>query len=43
MRSAILQLEGPINRFPAPIKAVAMMAANISEKWVGTNADELFE
>jgi polyphosphate glucokinase len=29
--------------FPAPIKAgVAMMAANISEKWVGTNADELF-
>ena len=29
--------------FPAPIKSgVAMMAANISEKWVGTNADELF-
>jgi polyphosphate glucokinase len=29
--------------FPAPIKGgVAMMAANISEKWVGTNADELF-
>ena len=36
--------EGPIGiGFPAPIKAgVAMMAANISEKWVGTNADELF-
>jgi len=29
--------------FPAPIKSgVAMMAANISEKWVGLNADELF-
>jgi polyphosphate glucokinase len=29
--------------FPAPIKnGVAMMAANISEKWVGTNADDLF-
>jgi polyphosphate glucokinase len=29
--------------FPAPIKGgVAMMAANISEKWIGTNADELF-
>ncbi len=29
--------------FPAPIKAgVAMMAANISEKWVGMNADDLF-
>jgi len=29
--------------FPAPIKSgVAMMAANISPKWVGTNADELF-
>ena len=29
--------------FPAPIKAgIAMMAANISEKWVGTNADDLF-
>jgi len=36
--------EGPIGiGFPAPVKAgVAMMAANISEKWVGTNADELF-
>lgn len=35
---------GPIGiGFPAPIKAgTAMMAANISEKWVGTNADELF-
>jgi len=29
--------------FPAPIKAgIAMMAANISEKWIGTNADDLF-
>ena len=29
--------------FPAPIKGgVAMMAANISEKWVGINTDELF-
>jgi polyphosphate glucokinase len=29
--------------FPAPIKGgVAMMAANISEQWVGVNADELF-
>jgi len=29
--------------FPAPIKSgVALMAANVSEKWVGTNADELF-
>jgi len=29
--------------FPAPIKAgVAMMAANVSQKWVGTNADDLF-
>lgn len=29
--------------FPAPIKhGVAMMAANISQKWVGVNADELF-
>lgn len=29
--------------FPAPIKGGAvMMAANISEKWVGLNADELF-
>ena len=29
--------------FPAPIRAgVAMMAANVSEKWIGTNADELF-
>jgi len=36
--------KGPIGiGFPAPIKGgVAMMAANISEKWVGTNADELF-
>ena len=36
--------KGPIGiGFPAPIKAgVAMMAANVSDKWVGTNADELF-
>jgi polyphosphate glucokinase len=36
--------KGPIGiGFPAPIKGgVAMMAANISGKWVGTNADELF-
>ena len=36
--------QGPIGiGFPAPIKAgVALMAANVSEKWVGTNADELF-
>src|SRR6266540_2094638 len=30
-------------RFPATIKSgIAMMAANISDKWVGTNADDLF-
>ncbi len=36
--------KGPIGiGFPAPIKAgVAMMAANISPKWVGVNADDLF-
>jgi len=29
--------------FPAPIKSgIAMMAANVSDKWVGTNADDLF-
>lgn len=35
---------GPIGiGFPAPIKSgVAMMAANVSEKWIGTNADNLF-
>ncbi len=35
---------GPIGiGFPAPIKAgVTLMAANVSEKWVGTNADQLF-
>ncbi len=35
--------QGPIGvGFPAPIKGgVAMMAANVSQKWVGTNADEL--
>lgn len=36
--------KGPVGiGFPAPIKnGIAMMAANISEKWIGTNADELF-
>jgi len=36
--------EGPIGiGFPAPIKAgVTMMAANVSERWVGLNADALF-
>jgi polyphosphate glucokinase len=36
--------KGPIGiGFPAPIKGgVAMMAANISKKWVGVNADQLF-
>lgn len=36
--------QGPIGiGFPAPIKSgVAMMAANISPKWVGVNADDLF-
>jgi polyphosphate glucokinase len=35
---------GPIGiGFPAPIKSgIAMMAANVSAKWVGTNADDLF-
>jgi len=35
---------GPIGiGFPAPIKSgVAMMAANVSEKWVGTNVDDMF-
>lgn len=35
---------GPIGiGFPAPIKSgVALMAANISQEWVGTNADDLF-
>ncbi len=29
--------------FPAPIKGgVAMMAANVSDKWIGVNADDLF-
>jgi polyphosphate glucokinase len=38
------QWNGPIGiGFPAPIKGgVTMMAANISQKWVGTNADDLF-
>ncbi len=36
--------KGPIGiGFPAPIKGgVALMAANISKKWIGTNADALF-
>lgn len=36
--------KGPIGiGFPAPIKGgVAMMAANISKKWVGVQVDELF-
>lgn len=36
--------KGPIGiGFPAPVKAgVTLMAANVSDKWVGTNADELF-
>jgi polyphosphate glucokinase len=36
--------KGPIGvGFPAPIRnGIAMMAANISEKWIGLNADELF-
>ena len=36
--------KGPIGiGFPAPIKSgVAMMAANVSQTWVGTNADDLF-
>jgi polyphosphate glucokinase len=36
--------KGPIGiGFPAPIKSgITMMAANVSEKWVGTNADDLF-
>ena len=35
---------GPIGiGFPAPVKAgVTLMAANVSDKWVGLNADELF-
>ena len=39
-----LDWKGPIGiGFPAPIKnGIAMMAANISEKWIGINADELF-
>src|SRR5258706_7909034 len=36
--------KGPIGiGFPAPIKSgVTLMAANVSEKWIGLNADELF-
>lgn len=35
---------GPVGiGFPAPIKSgIVLMAANISEKWVGVNSDELF-
>ena len=37
------QWNGPVGvGFPAPIKhGVVMMAANVSEKWVGVNAEEL--
>ena len=36
--------QGPIGiGFPAPIKTgVSLMAANVSEKWIGLNADDLF-
>src|SRR6266542_4021014 len=36
--------DGPIGiGFPAPIRSgVTMTAANVSEKWIGTNADVLF-
>jgi polyphosphate glucokinase len=38
------QWKGPIGiGFPAPIKnGVAMMAANVSRKWIGINGDDLF-
>lgn len=36
--------KGPMGiGFPAPVKGgIAMMAANISKKWIGVNVDELF-
>jgi polyphosphate glucokinase len=36
--------KGPIGiGFPAPIKSgITLLAANVSEKWIGCNADELF-
>jgi len=42
--SSYFDWKGPIGiGFPAPIKGgVAMMAANISDKWVGVQVDELF-
>ena len=42
--AGFFQWKGPIGiGFPAPIKSgVVMMAANISPKWVGLNADDLF-
>ena len=42
--ASYFEWNGPIGiGFPAPIRGgVAMMAANISEQWVGVNADELF-
>jgi len=42
--ASYFEWKGPIGiGFPAPIKGgVAMMAANISDKWVGLNTDELF-
>jgi len=42
--ASYFEWKGPIGiGFPAPIKGgVAMMAANISDKWVGLNTDRLF-
>ena len=42
--AGFFQWKGPIGiGFPAPIKSgLVMMAANISPKWVGLNADDLF-
>jgi polyphosphate glucokinase len=42
--AGFFQWQGPIGiGFPAPIKSgLVMMAANISPKWVGLNADDLF-
>jgi len=42
--SSYFDWKGPVGiGFPAPIKGgIVMMAANISEKWIGLNADELF-
>src|SRR6266508_151690 len=42
--AAFFNWNGPIGiGFPAPIKGgVAMMAANVSPKWIGLNVDDLF-